>query len=675
MLHKIKYEARFNLTDRTLSNEVDFEKGFGTITGPNESGKSFLLEMVRWLLFGTGALRGSMTDYAKLKGELTFSIKNVKYTVSRTTNQATLKKDTEVLAVGTKPVNAKIISLFGFGLDVFDIACVVNQMELVKLGQMRPADRKKMVDSVIGLGVIDELRELASTEALAIKREIDASQKGLVEPQKPEAPEGFTTMEEVSEGYVQLSNIKERLSFLKGRTTSVLELPKAPDPITLPLLPHLEAMAKKVYETKSQIAFLKGKVVQKPHASKDELILEQKLVDQDEKYREAVKWLESNPKPIYTVEQLDEIEDAQKRHQVHLVWSELTKQINDLQNNGTFTCPDCLSVSYISQSVINELMMKRDALPSGADKSVEVKAVDVNRHRQAIKDYEPLISTREEMLKVQHPDRKPTMTRQQIQVLLNLWDAYDQSHSYAKQLQILEHELAQEPDYDNMVKIRMRYDIDMENYHKKQSEWVEWKKQYDADCEEVDRLTKELEVLEIYRDLYPKALNYVSALDRYDEDLEKYLLAMQAIASKESYMEQWIMAKSALTDFRVRVKQYLIPSLNVAASSLIQQMTGGQRQRIEVDDDFEVRVDNQPLHTLSGSGMVVANLALRLGLGRVLTNNVFSVFIGDEIDSSMDAVREKNTAQTMQNLCGKVSQVLLITHKYPEADYYIKLGI
>jgi hypothetical protein len=43
-------------------------------------------------------------------------------------------------------------------------------------------------------------------------------------------------------------------------------------------------------------------------------------------------------------------------------------------------------------------------------------------------------------------------------------------------------------------------------------------------------------------------------------------------------------------------------------------------------------------------GKAVANLALRLGLGQVLTNKVFSLFIGDEIDASLDGSRAQQTS-------------------------------
>src|SRR5258705_463180 len=88
---------------------------------------------------------------------------------------------------------------------------------------------------------------------------------------------------------------------------------------------------------------------------------------------------------------------------------------------------------------------------------------------------------------------------------------------------------------------------------------------------------------------------------------------------------------------------------------------------------FDVTVDRQPLNTLSGSGKAVANLSLRIGLGQVLTNNVLSLFVGDEIDSSLYKDRAENTASTLQALKSWISQILLITHKLPSADYYIEL--
>ena len=121
------------------------------------------------------------------------------------------------------------------------------------------------------------------------------------------------------------------------------------------------------------------------------------------------------------------------------------------------------------------------------------------------------------------------------------------------------------------------------------------------------------------------------------------------------------------------MKSHLLPSLNKVASTLISQMTNNQRKSIVIDDEFEILVDGQPVNTLSGSGKAVANLAVRIGLGSVLTNKIFSVFLADEIDASMDEQRAAYTAQCLQNLTSVIDQIILVSHQKPEADHQIEV--
>ncbi len=130
-------------------------------------------------------------------------------------------------------------------------------------------------------------------------------------------------------------------------------------------------------------------------------------------------------------------------------------------------------------------------------------------------------------------------------------------------------------------------------------------------------------------------------------NLSVYESRKAEIEQRRAQEEGYRKGKEALTILRKLVKQHLIPSLNKVASHYLSRMTGGQRNLIEVNEEFEIQVDGQPINTLSGSGKAVANLALRLGLGQVLTNNQFSVFLGDEIDASMDKDRAEQTSLTL----------------------------
>jgi exonuclease SbcC len=172
LLDHLSYSVTFPSTARTLKGDVDFKTGFGTITGANESGKSFIIEVARWCLFGTAALRGRADDYKTLKATLQFQVKGDSYEVRRTHNSVKLTKGDTLVATGTKPVNEHILGLLGFGLEVFDVACAANQGDVEKLSAMKPAERKRMVDQVIGLDRIEELAKWCGDEAKMFERQV-----------------------------------------------------------------------------------------------------------------------------------------------------------------------------------------------------------------------------------------------------------------------------------------------------------------------------------------------------------------------------------------------------------------------------------------------------------------------------------------------------------------------
>lgn len=82
----------------------------------------------------------------ELKAELAFTAKGQAYRVVRSGSTAMLFRGAEEIAVGVRPVKSKIVQILGFGLEVFVVASVCNQWDIEKLGSMRPAERKRMVD-------------------------------------------------------------------------------------------------------------------------------------------------------------------------------------------------------------------------------------------------------------------------------------------------------------------------------------------------------------------------------------------------------------------------------------------------------------------------------------------------------------------------------------------------
>ena len=174
---------------------------------------------------------------------------------------------------------------------------------------------------------------------------------------------------------------------------------------------------------------------------------------------------------------------------------------------------------------------------------------------------------------------------------------------------------------------------------------------------------------------YQMAVSFERALVTFDTQMLAYATDAARVNQLTEEAAEYRRVKETLQVLRVLIKQHLLPSLNMVASQMLRDMTGGQRAQIQVDDEFEIQVDGQRLETLSGSGKACANLALRIGLGQVLTNRVFSTLLADEIDESMDQFRSENTSNLLEHLQKHISQVLLVSHKSIEAPTLIDLGI
>lgn len=628
MFRHLQYEVTFPSTERTLSETIDFEKGFGAITGPNGAGKSFALEAIRWLLFGTAALRGKAEDYKTLKGSLTFTVRERTFTIERTTRGAKLIEGDELLVSGTSPVNHKVAQLLGFGLTVFDVACVANQGDIEKLGTMKPTERKQMVDSVLGLSVLDDITRWAGDEALVLKREATAIADNLVEPVEPVKPEGYLPASELQEMITEKQRLHNELMQHRAvpaagpcpTTLTIEELDRKAE--IVPLLAELKAMPPAPTWTEEELA-------------------------EEERRIEAASW-RGLTEPRYSRDQLNQwLEDHEVLDQIR-VKNDLQKQIDRLVA-GAITCPACDHCWTEDDTVLDHLKAELAQFP-------EELVAPATPPLRMVNCLQMLDDWTEFDAQPPKPDLPPP------QLSHNQIAAERHKLTFAARRAELE-ELTK--DHDGTDYVRLKHQLET---------WRERSNAYQDAQIEIERLTPLVEDLHDLRILLTEVKLYEALVQQYITQRGTYEDGLARVAELTTQSENWSKVKVALSTLRQRVKQHLVPSLNKVASYLITQMTGGVKQQIVVDENFEVLVDNQSLNTLSGSEKAVANLALRIGLGQVLTSNVMSLFIGDEIDASMDNERAENTARCLRNLAQNLSQVLLVTHKYPEADYYVTIG-
>ena len=350
MLEKLTYSVTFPSTGRAFAGDLDFKTGFGTITGPNEAGKSLIIEIARWCLFGTAALRGKADDYKTLKATLRFRVRGEAFTVERSSSTCKLTKDDKVLATGTKPVNAHICQLLGFGLEVFDVACVANQGDVEKLSAMKPTERKRMVDEVVGLNRLEDLAKWCGDEARVLEKALVPPGDEPVEPAEP--------MGDIEAARAAFEEMHE----IRGVLSVVQEPPVAPTCPGTQTVAELQPLVEAEREARAEFNMLKTRLASLPEAfgySDEELTAFEALWDGFEHWQAREKFEKLHPRSSQTREALLAMQGD---------WAvidqrdSLSRLVADLEKHGEVDCPNCQHHFFLENDRIEDLRSQLEAL-------------------------------------------------------------------------------------------------------------------------------------------------------------------------------------------------------------------------------------------------------------------------------------------------------------------------
>lgn len=586
MITKLYIDNGFRHFNRT----IEFDKGLTSITGPNESGKSLIVEFIRYALFGTPALRGPAEDYKKLHVELWFRLRGHEYHVVRKGTKVELHEDDTPLASGTRPVNQAIIEKLGYDMAVFDVANSCNQGAIDALSKMKPTERKAMVDRTIGLDVLDDTIKFCGEQALLAKREVETLERSLVAPTFPVAPDNYVESAGLTIALSEARKLLQKRNQLQGWLNAT---PAAPD----------EPMLCSVRETTSELEAYQRtvKLAQTQKADLENRIKNIRL-------------------PKYPTDFLDQ---QAEQWVAYGLWTQKKRFLDQ----GHLCCPSCKHEWPIAAEQLQAF----------------TNVVEVDK---------PQIS--EATIKEER-----SLAGQQK----HLDDLIEELHTFSVPA-------------DRTVDLHQRrqYEASVTQYEAAKRAYDAYQSEYATKKAEFDNTAGAETALMVLEEAYQEALTYEREQQAAERAKKAYDAAVEAVGVVRERADEFAEAKRRTLDLKVQVKTHLLPSLNKVASMLLNQMTGGQRYLVEVDEDFEIRIDGQRLVTLSGSGTAVANLAIRIALGQILTNKVFSVFFADEVDAAMDNDRAGYTAQALRRLTDLIGQVILITHKRPETDHSIELN-
>lgn len=675
MLNQLTYSVTFPSTGRSLSADVTFGPGMTAITGDNESGKSTIFEMARYLLFGTQALRGAAEDYKTLKASGSFTIKNNLIEIERTIRTATMKRNGVVVATGTTGVNQKVVQELGFGMAVFDVACSINQGEVEKLSDMKPAERKRMVESVLGLSILDNIAKWGNDEALIREKQAESLRERLVPPGlAPVTPADYEPAAELSRRAEALRAEAEELAGIDGFLSVQRAKPVKPEcKISLPAA-QLQQFAEKRAALRNQVAQLRAQVealpAEAPYTRGALVLVEEQIRAYDE--RQAYDaWLRLNPPSRFSsVMQLEVFRDDWVALRNMREFEQLQARIDTLVAKGSKPCPHCGEDIPLEADAIKDLEAKRDALavpPAGTViQTPPVLEHEIDREIAYLRAYKPR--------EAPPVAPEPSLTTNQVADALSQLAQVDRRKELEPTLASRQAEFEAMPDYETQLIERRAYEAALAAYHQEALTFESWQAERAQKEARRTQLAGAPARYETTRAKHGEAVAYEAALARHTETQVTYDKDMGVIAGYEAEAEDYRKVKTVMADLRGRIKSFVLPSLNKVASHLLYQMTGGQRGLIHINDDFEVMVDGQALNTLSGSGKACANLAIRIGLGQVLTNKVISLLMADEIDASMDDFRAENVQTSIGSLHSKIAQILLISHKRPTVEQVVRLG-
>lgn len=441
MINRLTYSVVFPTSGVSLKGEFKPQPGVTAVIGPNESGKTFTtIELTRYLLFGKKALRGAAADYKKLDAEGEFVIRGSVYTIARNSKKETVKDAVgTVLAVGPEEVTNKVISLLGYGLAVFDIANASVQKKASLFGDLRPADRKKLIDEVIDLVDYERAEKALRAEATTLKREAEAMTRTLTLPQEPTKPTDYLESTKLRSEYDTLSEIWDKAQLLANRMR----------PVDEPVEPNVTRVS---YEDFQQLLSDRDAFVEN-EADRRRL---QVIIDRD---KDVVP---------YTREQL---EAAAER-----------LAINDLMANA-LTCPKCGEEFVPGHEHVT--------LPDGPDLTKE----EIREALQALTVFDEAQSARAALAKLPKltdPSDKLEAARDSR----NAWDAYETAFAAAElqrekniEAEKALRELGDLPNKADLDYMRERI-TDAQVYEKTYASYLDAKTAYDTNSGLIAEYTK-----------------------------------------------------------------------------------------------------------------------------------------------------------------------------------------
>ncbi len=197
------------------------------------------------------------------------------------------------------------------------------------------------------------------------------------------------------------------------------------------------------------------------------------------------------------------------------------------------------------------------------------------------------------------------------------------------------------------------------------------KVEYESVLRDLDQKMEQLNsAREAHRDSRSAKERAQSDLEKAREDISQIAVVRARIAEDRKTVESLALLEEIVANFKDHLMSRIAPTLADIASRELEAMTGGRYSKVELTDDYEMRIDDQgtmyPIDRFSGGESDLANLSLRLAISRIIAERTGAVPINflilDEIFGSQDPNRKRSVMTALSRLSGQFRQIILITH-------------
>ncbi|MDA8081168.1 MAG: SMC family ATPase [Actinomycetota bacterium] len=154
--------------------ELEFPSGLVGVYGSNGAGKSYLIESIPWTLYGRSRtsvqdVRTSGSD-KECVTEIEFEHDDHLYRVRRSVSVRGLVRargwiDNDLVCDGVKETNRFVHATLGMDIDGFRSSVFAEQKQLSAFSDANPADRQRLVLSLLGITPLDKARDMARSDA------------------------------------------------------------------------------------------------------------------------------------------------------------------------------------------------------------------------------------------------------------------------------------------------------------------------------------------------------------------------------------------------------------------------------------------------------------------------------------------------------------------------------